>query len=463
MSGRRIYVDCFSPYYRAALTENGKLSELILQDKENKACVGDIFAGRVDKILPSHIAFINIGQDKPVFLQLNDKAEIENTRDIKTGQEIVVQVTKEAFDEKCAVVTTNISRAGKYCAAVKDNGEIGVSRKITDDNVREKLKSIAKKYVKPGYSIVMRTSCINGEYEEIENEVKNSIKLLELIEDKGRYTKAPAIIYKEINPLSKAIRDLGDEISEIIINDKAEYSKIKAEYDNVILYEGNVPLFMEYGIESQIEKLFHRKIWLDCGGYIVIDETEAMTVIDVNSGKSTKIKDNLKINKEAAVEIARQIRLRNLNGMIVIDFINMADKGENDVLYNVLKSELNRDRIKTHIVGMTELGLMQLTRQKQRKPLSRYIFHKCPMCDGTGLVKDVSYIAEGINNQIINIVTTTIYNKIKVSANSTVIDAVEKGCRLIENRFNVKIELEKIVTSRFDYYEIEKEKLNITN
>lgn len=459
MSGRRIYVDCFSPYYRAALTEDGKLSELILQDKDNKACVGDIFAGRVDKILPSRIAFINIGHDKPVFLQLNDKAEIENTRDIKTGQEIIVQVIKEAVDEKCAVVTTNISIAGKYCVAVKDNGEIGVSRKITDDNTREKLKSIAQKYVKPGYSIVMRTSCINGDCEEIEKEVKNSINLLEVIENKGRYIKAPAIIYKEINPLSKAIRDLGHEISEIIINDRSEYSKIKAEYDNVILYECNVPLFMEYGIESQIEKLFHKKIWLDCGGYIVIDETEAMTVIDVNSGKSTRIKDNLKINKEAAVEIARQIRLRNLNGMIVIDFINMADKGENDVLYNVLKSELNRDRIKTHIVGMTELGLMQLTRQKQRKPLSRYIFHKCPMCDGIGRVKNVSCVADCINNEIISIALTTIYNKIKVLSNAAVINAIKRSVDLIEDNFNINIELDEIVTSRFDYYEIEKSRI----
>ncbi len=459
MSGRRIYVDCFSPYYRAALTENGKLSELILQDKENKACVGDIFAGRVDKILPSHIAFINIGQDKPVFLQLNDNGEIENTQNIKCGQDIVIQILKEAYDEKCAVATTNIGIAGKYCVAVKDNGETGVSRKITDDVIRENLKAIAKRYVKTGYSFVMRTNCGNEEYDKIEIDVKNSIELLESLLNKGKYTKAPALIYKELDPLSKIIRDIGGDDCQIVINDSVEYENIKCKYENIMLHSSNVPLFMEYGIESQIEKLFHRKIWLDCGGYIVIDETEAMTVIDVNSGKSTKIKDNLKINKEAAVEIARQIRLRNLNGMIVIDFINMADKGENDVLYNVLKSELNRDRIKTHIVGMTELGLMQLTRQKQRKPLSRYIYHKCPMCDGLGRVKDILCVADSINNEIINIALTTIYNKIKVSSNSAVIDALMKGAELIENNFKVSIELNKIVTSRFDYYEIEKSRI----
>ncbi|MDO4300592.1 MAG: Rne/Rng family ribonuclease [Clostridia bacterium] len=459
MSGRRIYLDCYSPYYRAALIEDGKLAELILQDKENKACVGDIFAGRVEKILPTNIAFINIGENKPVFLQLNDKAEIENTRNIKPGQEIIVQVTKEAYDEKCAVVTTNISRAGTYCVAVKDNGEIGVSRKITDDNIRENLRAIAEKYVKPGYSIVMRTGCINGKYEEIEDEVKNSINILEEIENKGKYIKAPAIIYKEINPLNKVIRDLSYDNCRVIINDRNEYEKIKHEYENAEFYKGNLPLFMEYGIESQIEKLFNRKIWLDCGAYIVIDETEAMAVIDVNSGKSTKIKNNFKINKEAAVEIARQIRLRNLNGMIIIDFINMSDSSNNNELYKVLKAELNKDRIKTYIVGMTELGLMQLTRQKQRKPLSRYIYHKCPMCDGLGRVKDISFLADNINNKIISIAASTIYNYIKISSNSAVIEALKYGCNLIKKKYNVEIELNTIVTSKFDYYEIEKSRI----
>ncbi len=459
MLGRRIYVDCYSPYYRAGLVENNKLTELILQDKENKAMVGDIYVGRVEKILPTGIAFVNIGEDKPVFLQLNNKSELFNTKNIKNGQEILVQITKEAFDEKRAVATTNISRAGKYSVAVKDNGEIGVSRKITNSDLRDKLRKIAEKYVKNGYSIVMRTGCQNADINEVENEVKGIIDTLVNIEEKGKYTKAPAIIYKEVSPLIKAIRDLCDEECSIVINDKSEYQKLKKVYNNTELYEGKVPLFWEYAIESQIEKLFNSKIWLDCGGYIVIDETEAMAVIDVNSGKSTNVKNNYKVNEEAAIEIARQIRLRNLNGMIIIDFINMDNKEDNDRLYKVLKSELNKDRIKTYIVGMTELGLMQLTRQKQRKPLSRYIYHKCPHCDGTGRVKDVSYLADSINNIVINIVNSTIYNSITIRSNATVINAITNGCKLIENNYNVKINLEIINTSRFDYYEIDKSRI----
>lgn len=452
MSGRRIYVDCYSPYYRAALIENGKLTELILQDKENKAMVGDIYVGSVDKILPSGIAFVNIGEDKPVFLQLTEN-------NIKNGQEIIVQIIKEAFDEKRAVATINISRAGKYSVAVKDNGEIGVSRKITDNELRDKLRTIAEKYVKSGYSIVMRTGCQNAEITQVENEVREIIKSLELIEEKGRYTKAPAIIYKEVNPLIKAVRDLCDDECSIVVNDKFEYNKLKEIYENTELYEGKIPLYTEHSIENQIEKLFHKKIWLDCGGYIVIDETEAMAVIDVNSGKSTKVKNSFKINEEAAVEIARQIRLRNLNGMIIIDFINMPDKSDNDKLYKILKGELNKDRIKTHIVGMTELGLMQLTRQKQRKPLSRYIYHKCPMCDGIGMVKNVAHIADNINNIVLNIALSTIYNHICISSNATIIEAITEGLKRIENNYNVKIELKTINTSRFDYYEIDKSRI----
>ena len=456
MSGRRIYVDCYSPYYRAALTEKGKLTELIFQDKENKACNGDIYIGRVDKILPSKFAFINIGENEPVFLQLNDKAEIENTKGIKQGQEILIQITREAFDEKRAAATTNISRAGKYCVIVKDRGKTGISKKITDNDLRERLKKIADENTKEEYSAVIRTGAKDAGEKEIKDEIISLTKELEEIENKGRYTKAPAVIYKEVNPLNKAVRDLADDECVIVINDKEEFENLDVSWKNVELYEGNIPLFINYGIEKQIEKLFHRKIWLDCGGFIVIDETEAMNVIDVNSGKSIKVKDSLKINKEAAVEAARQIRLRNLNGMIIIDFINMKSKESYNELYRTLKSELLKDRISTHIVGMTELGLMQITREKKRKPLSRYIYHKCPMCDGLGRVKDISYIADSINNEIISIVSSTVYDHIKLYSNAKVIESVEKSKKLIEERYKCKIELNTIVTSRFDYYEIEK-------
>lgn len=457
MSGRRIYVDCFSQYYRTALVEDGKLTEFILNDKEDKASVGDIFVGRVEKILPSKIAFINIGEKKPVFLQLNDKAEEPKAQSIKCGKEIAIAIIKESFDEKCAVATTKISVAGKFCAVVSENEPNGVSAKITDTPLREKLLALADEHTlnEENVSIVMRTACQNADIDDIEQDLKNTVAKLKDIMNKAVYTKAPALIYKELNPVEKTIRDMSGDDCEIFVNDKLEYHKLKSHYDNVTYYNRQVPLFIEYGIESSIEKLFHKKIWLKCGGYIVIDETEAMTVIDVNSGKNAESANIARINKEAAIEAARQIRLRNLNGMIIIDFINM-DRESNESLYNTLKAELKKDRVRTVIVGMTELGLMQITRQKQRKPLSRYIYHTCPNCDGLGRVKVVSCIADSINDKIISLALTTNCNKIKVSANDAIITALKDGVEKIQSNCNVEIELNCINTSRFDYYEIEK-------
>ncbi|MDO5388881.1 MAG: Rne/Rng family ribonuclease [Clostridia bacterium] len=390
MSGRRIFIDCLSPCYRAALTDDGILTELIFQNKDDEVCVGDIYAGRIEKILPSGIGFVNIGHKTPVFLQMNEKGE--NTQGAKQGQDILVQITKEAFDNKRAVCTTRISRAGKYCVLVKDNGGIGISAKITDEDARERLRKLADDKNKEGYSIVIRTGALNASESEVKEEIDSLAYEISKIEERGKYTKAPAIIYKETDPIGKILRDMGSEEYSVVVNDSSIIENEYFKNANVEVYTGNVPLFVNYGIERQIEKLFNKRVWLKSGGYIVIDETEAMNVIDVNSGKSVNVKDSLKINIEAAREAARQIRLRNLNGMIIIDFISGKSKEQNEILSRVLKEEFLKDRVKTYIVGMTELGLMQITREKHRKPLSRYIYHKCPLCGGAGYVKDNVYM-----------------------------------------------------------------------
>ena len=424
------------------------------------ADTGDIYTGKVEKIINKDFAFVNIGVGEPVFLQINDKSEAENTRNIKQGQDILVQVTKEAFDEKRACVTTCISRAGKYCVVVKDKGRTGISRKIDDNDTRERLKRIADDNTREGYSVVIRTGAKDADEQDIKEEIISLSKELYNIEEKGRYTKAPAIVYREDNPLNIALRDMADDECVIVVNDKNAFERLNVSPDKCELYEGDIPIFINYGIEKDIEKLFKRKIWLDCGGYIVIDETEAMNVIDVNSGKSVKTKNILKVNKEAAKEAARQIRLRNLNGMIIIDFINMKNKDDYRELTAYIKGELNKDRVSSHIVGMTELGLMQITREKKRKPLSRYIYHKCPYCDGLGRIKDISYISDNISDEIINIVSSTIYKHIKLYSNSNVIEKIKNSTKLIEERYNCVIELNTIVTSRYDYYEIEKGVIN---
>ncbi len=440
---KRIYVDCLSQYYRAALTEDGVLTELIYQDKEDEISVGDIYVGRIEKVLPSGIAFVNIGRDKPVFLQRDD---------LKCSRELIVQIEKEAVNEKCAVATDKISLNGKYSVVIYNDSGVGVSKKICDSEKRELLKNVGEKYKDNNIGIILRTNCENADIDEIENEISAlKVELIKIME-KGQFVKAPYLLKREADIISKTVRDLiTADCDKVIIN-----ADVPLDYAAEI-YKGSSPIFNYFGIESQIEKLFHKKIWLKSGGYIVIDETEAMTVIDVNSGKAIDEKNFIKINEEAAMESARQIRLRNLSGMIIIDFINIKDG--NTQIYDALKKYLSLDRVKTHIVGMTELGLMQITRQKKRKPLSKYITHKCSCCDGTGYVKSINYICEKIVNEVADIFSSTIYNCVEISSSDPVIKMLKDSVEGLKNRFDKQIVLKIISTSRFDYYIIKKRKI----
>ncbi len=456
MSGRKIYVDAYSELYRTALMENGVLTELIMQDRNESVLADNIYVGRVEKVLPSGIAFVDIGEKKPVFLQTNDSRESAEIQRVRPGKEIMVQVIKEAYDEKCAVVTGTLSIAGKYAVIIMGQEQTGVSSKITDSASRQRLREIGNKYCVGDIAPIIRTSAENADEGDIENELKKLYDKLCQVIEKGKYTKAPALIYSESSPLDRAVKDMADEDCAIVVNEKEAYGKLKAKYKNVTLYEGNIPLFRNYSIEGQIEELFNRKIWLKNGGYIIIDETEAMTVIDVNSGKASESGNSAKINMAACEEIARQLRLRNINGMIIIDFINSNDKKENERLLEHMQQCFARDRVRVYIVGMTELGLMQITRQKKRKPLSRYIFRECPVCAGTGYVKNISYVCDSIKNLITDIFASTIYTKVTVSSNENIIAHLKKNCCFAEELSDKRVEYRIIKTAKWDHYEIEK-------
>lgn len=448
MFGRRIYVDCFSPIYRIALLEKEKLFEVIFQEKSSKISVSDIYLGRVEKTLPNGICFVEIGKGEKVFLQ-------ESNKKIKNGSEILLQITKEAFDKKCAVATSEISVSGRFCVVVKDKRECGVSKRILDDGKREKLREIAKENCLEGHSVVIRTGAENATEEEIEKEIKKlNLKILE-IEKTAEFAKAPFTLFKNENQIVDHIRRFGF-FDEIVVNSKEMFKILDGEFENVVLYEEKVPMFNKFLIEGQIEKLFHKKVWLKSGAYLVIDEVEAMTVIDINSGKAIK---GTNINKEAVFEIARQIRLRNLNGIIIIDFINTETKEEKEEIISLLKKELSKDSTKSIVYNFTELGLLQISREKVRKPLSKYIFHPCSCCDGSGVIKDVVFIGCEITNNLVSLFEDTIYNYVEIQANKTIIEYLEKTLSEIEKKYCVKIVPKIITTSRFDYYKIEKRRI----
>ena len=455
---RKIYIDCLSKYYRIALLEEGKLQEVVYTEKDEKASVGDIFVGRIEKILPSKIAFVNIGEKYPVFLQLTDNKEKFNTSKAKTGQDIIVQIEKEAYNEKRAVATTCISISGKYSVVVFDNSGIGVSKKITDANRRECLRKLAEPFNIDGYSVILRTNCENTSDSDIEKEISTNLEKLKDIRNRGMYTKAPALLYKDVSMAEKTLRDLySSEEDLIIVNGKIVYEDISKNNMNVEYYEDKIPMFHNYLIESQIDKLFSKKVWLKSGGYLIIDETEAMTVIDVNSGKAVSQESFAKTNREAAEEVARQIRLRNISGMIIVDFINTNGKNDAQNLSNFLRNYISKDRIKTRIIGMTELGLMQLTRQKIRKPLSKYILCECPYCKGSGKIFLPEMIADKIKTEILNIFTNTIYNEVTVSSNASIIKSL-KAIFSEYKEYNDNITFNTIETAKADYYLIEKTK-----
>lgn len=452
---KKIYVDCLSSMLRVALVNNSVLEEIIIDDKADRPRVGDIYAGKIEKILPSGIAFVNVGFKQPVFLQLSDFRE-KNTA-VKCGDDVVVQVLREEVDDKKATVTTEISAAGRYAVVTAGSMGVGVSRKIEDSEKRSMLKQLGEKYKSEGIGLILRTSCADADPRLIEEELAALKEKCVSLKERARYAKAPSVVEKGSSIAEMAVRDLLSPGDEVIINDKEEFEKIAHNlYDcKVSLYEGKIPMFSNFFLEGQIEKALHGKVWLKCGGWLDIDCTEAMTVIDVNSGKYNG--SISKVNMEAAEECARQIRLRNLNGMIIIDFINES-REENEKLRARLEELVKRDRVKTCIVGMTGLGLMELTRQKTRKPLYKLVTHKCPVCGGTGLVENRLYTADKILNTVINIFTSTIYKRVVISADKMLLEVIRKGdsCRLIESRFGGKIELKEIAAEKYDYYNIEK-------
>lgn len=467
---KTIIIDSIFDYERTALLENGELKEIIFQ--ENKGFnIGDILIGRVKKILPGKFIFIDIGHERNAFLCLTDKKEkglfqFDNNKNkfilnVKEGEEIIVQIEKEGTDLKGIAVTSRLTLTGKYCVLLLNENHLGISKKIEEN--RDSLKQMAKEILPKEYGLILRTNCKNISIDILKEEllylIEKSKKILEL----GKYLKAPKVLYFEKKQCEKIIIDLLKDGDEVFLNNKELFEKFKEEkiFNNINFYDESMPIFEAFSIESQLDKVFHNKIWLKSGGFIIIEDLEAMTVIDVNTGKNIQ-KDYdkmvLKTNLEAIKECAKQIRLRNLSGIILIDLIDMNKDEDKKLIFDEIKKLAKEDRQPINIYPINELGIMQLTRKKGLKPVYEMIMNTCPMCNGLGKVKNESYIANQIKNKTISILSNTIYNKIVISSNSKIINALNKSfnVEILEKKYNAKIELNTILTSKFDYFEIEK-------
>ncbi|MDP8242998.1 MAG: Rne/Rng family ribonuclease [Candidatus Hinthialibacter antarcticus] len=427
---RQIIVSADDYEVRIAVLENSKLAEYAVERRDEKRIVGNIYKGVVTSIIPGiEAAFIDIGLARNAFLYVNDlypqmdefgyfsedesgydddensdepKPELPplNISDLlQEHQEILVQLYKEPIGAKGSRVTTNISLPGRYTVLLPCTSHIGVSRRIEDLDKREELKETVAGLLPDSMGGIVRTAGHDASEEDFKKDIDSLCEEWERIDRKSQSSGAPSLVHQAPGMVYLLILDLISEgIDELIVDDPAlytevvEYVKMRAPttVHRITFYDDSTPVFRTYGLESDINNLRSRKVWLKCGGYIVIDETEAMTVVDVNTGRYLG-KHNLeetvyKTNLDAASEIVRQLRLRDIGGIIIIDFIDMKEKEHQDHLMSHLEEHLVRDRTRTHLYPLTDLGLLQMTRKRVRKSLNKSLTQPCPYCKREGSI-----------------------------------------------------------------------------
>ncbi|MBW2603037.1 MAG: Rne/Rng family ribonuclease, partial [Deltaproteobacteria bacterium] len=409
-----------------ALLEDGNIAELFIERGDASDIAGNIYKGKVQRVLPGmQAAFVDIGLKQAAFIYVADiiggnYSPIENflnnngTEDdipyissirpdspieelITERQEIMVQAAKAPMGSKGARLTTHVSLPGRFLVLMPASEHIGISRRIEDDKERNRLKAIVESIRENNFGYIVRTAAYGVREEKLKYEVGFLNNLWESIQQKYQTAPAPYLLHKEVAISLRSVRDLLlHEAEKLIIDSRSGYESIlkfldefmPSLKDSVEFYEGLEPIFDSFNLEANISRALKKKVWLKSGGYIVIELTEALVSIDVNTGryvgKYNLEETILKTNLEAVKEIAYQIRLRDIGGIIIIDFIDMEKKSNQEKVFNSLKEALKRDRSKTHVLPISELGLIQMTRKRIRKSLTRILCEPCFYCDGEG-------------------------------------------------------------------------------
>jgi ribonuclease G len=474
----------------ALLDMNSQLAELYIERKRDASLVGNVYKGRVVKILPGmQSAFVDIGLEKAAFLHAADVLsgfdysifgeDLEESVPLhipiedllQEGEEVFVQVSKDSIGTKGARVTSYITLPGRYLVLMPGVEHIGVSRKILDETERTRLKDLVNEFKPRDFGFIIRTASEGCTADDLKNDIEYLMLLWDNIEKKKEKVHAPHLLYSDLNLTLRSIRDLlGHDIDTLIIDSKEEYNKL-LEFVNtyfpsltsrIMLHESPEPIFEAYGIELEIPKALGKHVWLKSGGYIVIDQTEALTSVDVNTGKfvgKASLEDTIfKTNIEAMKEIAYQIRLRNLGGIIIIDFIDMEKEENRQKLFSVFQEEMNKDRAKCTILEVSELGLIQMTRKRVRESLQRVLCESCSYCDGKGFIKSSTTVAYEILMELRKIGLTQKNCKIMLSAHPNVANFLYEDERdtieTIEKENGFKIIVKADQTYHQEYYEV---------
>ncbi len=497
---------------RVALLEDGTIVELFIDRGDDENIAGNIYKGRVQRVLPGmQAAFVDIGLNQAAFIYVDDVIgdstsefeavflngsdqdesdnQIEDTpgavgnyhkreKQIEEllfeGQEILVQVAKAPIGSKGARITSHISLPGRFLVLMPTVDHIGISRRIEDEEERTRLRNLVAGLREKPYGYIVRTAAEGIEKEKLVKEMLFLVNLWEKIQKKYEMVSATAIMYKELTITLRAVRDLlTDEADKLVIDSYSGYQAVLnflEEFmpqlkDSVEYFEGGEPIFDAYNLEVDISRALKKKVWLKSGGYIVIEQTEALVAIDVNTGRYVG-KHNfdetiLKTNLEAVKEIAYQIRLRNLGGIIIIDFIDMIKNADREKVCNALKEAFKKDKSKTNVLPMSDMGLIQMTRKRIRKALPKLLCEPCFYCEGDGYLLSKQSICYNIYREIIRETRDMNSNRFTLRVNPDIADLLHGEendlIHSLENRLGKQIVIypnPRFHLEEFDIFEI---------
>jgi ribonuclease G len=435
---QEIFINSSPQESRIAIMEDGVLAEFLIERKEERGIAGNIYKGKVERVLPGmQAAFVDIGMDKAAFLHASDFFSIPEDvqlispsgddiefddapkhapsrrlpleKQVSRGEEILVQVAKDPLGTKGARITSHVSLPGRYMVFMPSTKHIGISRRIESEEERKRLKEIAQSLGTSEGGFILRTASEGRSKREIQRDLRFLTKLWKRIQEKAEKAPAPSLIHQDLDLITRTIRDFFTIETEQVVIDSAKDHRRIADFvghfmprlaAKLVLYSESEPVFERHGIEDKIEKALDRRVWLRSGGYIIIERTEALTAIDVNTGRFVGKRDQeetiVRTNMEAASEVVRQLRLRNVGGIIIIDFIDMEKEANRKKVYEALRNALKKDKARTNILKISELGLVEMTRQRTRESLENQLLSPCPHCDGRGRIKSSVTVAYDI-------------------------------------------------------------------
>jgi ribonuclease G len=430
---------------RIALMEDGRLTELHVDRGDKQSHVGNVYLGRVVRVLPGmQAAFVDIGLERAAFLYAGDiyPEFVENTSAagvqdpdatvteaapraaprsgqppiqdlIKEGQEVLVQVAKDPIGTKGARITTHITLPGRYMVFMPTVDHVGISRRIDRDRERRKLRDFVEQHRPKGCGFIVRTVCEGKPLSALKQDIDYLISTWTRIQELSRTSKAPKCIHADHGLVLRVVRDgFNESVNRMVLDDRGQFDDVQKFMidlmpqlkDRVQLYRGQDPIFDTYGIETEINRSLGRKVWLKSGGYLIVDQTEALTAIDVNSGKfvgTSSLEDTtLQINLEAVKEIVYQLRLRNIGGIIVLDLIDMEKASNRERVFKALEEELRNDRARTNVLKISDLGLVEMTRKRTQDDLVSSISETCTYCQGRGYTRSRATVVYDLLREI---------------------------------------------------------------